>query len=397
MRAMFFFSPLNGVLANDLDPENDPLSVQLISGPSNGSLNLNADGSFVYSHDGSETNADQFVYELSDDHGNSSVGIASFSINPINDPPNTMPDTYVVSGGSLIVGPTNGVAANDFDDDGQDLTVILLSEPNHGSLTMLADGSFTYEPSESFFGTDEFTYAVTDGLVVSPPNTVVLHVNIPLAVGPPLLSPDKPIPTVKVDKAATGETNDSNSVMVSNLPIGRITSGSSSSSDYVGKASTSSESRVTQDVSSSHVGFADDTEESEISWIRQRSSWGDRHGRATTQLVAGKFPIGISSYVLSLFPHHDDSKEVVQELSFQQIAAGTTDVVSTTLTVGYVIWLIRGGTILASALTTLPSWIAFDPLPILNNFDDDEDVDDTSLANLATTGASTSPIGDKDQ
>src|SRR5207253_8718985 len=37
-----------GVLGNDSDPEGDPLTAGLVSGPSHGSLTLNSDGSFVY-------------------------------------------------------------------------------------------------------------------------------------------------------------------------------------------------------------------------------------------------------------------------------------------------------------------------------------------------------------
>ena len=36
----------NGVLANDTDPDGDPLEVFLFSGPNNGSVFLNPDGSF---------------------------------------------------------------------------------------------------------------------------------------------------------------------------------------------------------------------------------------------------------------------------------------------------------------------------------------------------------------
>ena len=37
-----------GVLGNDTDPDGDPLTAVLVTGPSHGSLTLNADGSFTY-------------------------------------------------------------------------------------------------------------------------------------------------------------------------------------------------------------------------------------------------------------------------------------------------------------------------------------------------------------
>ena len=37
-----------GVLANDTDPDGDPLTAVLVTGPSHGTLTLNANGSFTY-------------------------------------------------------------------------------------------------------------------------------------------------------------------------------------------------------------------------------------------------------------------------------------------------------------------------------------------------------------
>jgi hypothetical protein len=52
---------------------------------------------------------------------------------------------------------------------------------------------------------------------------------------------------------------------------------------------------------------------------------------------------------------------------------------TTTLSVGYVVWLIRGGQILAGVLAQLPAWQLIDPLPILSTLEmtDDQDEDDS--------------------
>jgi len=56
------------VLANDSDPDLDALTVTTtpVSGPDHGVVVLHADGTFTYTHDGSETLADQFVYQVCD-------------------------------------------------------------------------------------------------------------------------------------------------------------------------------------------------------------------------------------------------------------------------------------------------------------------------------------------
>ncbi|MEI4235529.1 Ig-like domain-containing protein, partial [Roseovarius sp. D22-M7] len=55
-----------GVLANDTDVEGDTLSAVLDSGPANGSLTLNADGSFGYTPDAGFSGSDSFTYFAND-------------------------------------------------------------------------------------------------------------------------------------------------------------------------------------------------------------------------------------------------------------------------------------------------------------------------------------------
>ncbi|HJN09230.1 MAG TPA: Ig-like domain-containing protein, partial [Pirellulaceae bacterium] len=54
-----------GVLANDTD-DDGPLSARVVNGPSNGTLNLNSDGSFVYTPTVGFVGGDSFTYEAVD-------------------------------------------------------------------------------------------------------------------------------------------------------------------------------------------------------------------------------------------------------------------------------------------------------------------------------------------
>jgi titin len=65
----------------------------------------------------------------------------------------------VLDNGTLSV-LASGVLANDISANGQALTAVLASGPAHGTLTLKADGSFTYKPTANFVGTDSFTYQV---------------------------------------------------------------------------------------------------------------------------------------------------------------------------------------------------------------------------------------------
>jgi YD repeat-containing protein/VCBS repeat-containing protein len=81
-----------------------------------------------------------------------------------NQPPVATDDSYSVNeNGTLTVPAAQGVLANDSDAENDPLHAVLVSGPAHGTLSLQADGSFTYTPSADFFGTDAFTYKDNDG------------------------------------------------------------------------------------------------------------------------------------------------------------------------------------------------------------------------------------------
>ena len=86
-------------------------------------------------------------------------------------------DDYAATGGKLLtVSVANGILINDNDDDGDALTAVLITRPSHGTLTLNADGSFSYEPATGFIGIDTFTYKAFDGESYSEEATVTIHV-----------------------------------------------------------------------------------------------------------------------------------------------------------------------------------------------------------------------------
>ncbi len=98
-------------------------------------------------------------------------------------PPQAVSDTYsVLENQALSVSAANGVLANDLIPDGTaHATAVLVSGPSDGSLTLNADGSMQYTPTQYFSGTDSFTYKVVENGVLSS-NVVtdtinVVHVN----------------------------------------------------------------------------------------------------------------------------------------------------------------------------------------------------------------------------
>src|SRR2546425_681841 len=161
------------VLANDTDAEANTLTATKLSDPAHGSVTLNADGTFSYSHDGSETSSDSFTYKACD-NGTTNSSPHTTDIHTLTD--------------SITGTPLNNTPlANNYLStvpDGCTVTVLLfflmirrpprstlfpyttlfrsLSDPAHGSVTLNADGTFSYSHDGSETSSDSFTYKACD-------------------------------------------------------------------------------------------------------------------------------------------------------------------------------------------------------------------------------------------
>jgi Bacterial Ig domain/Calx-beta domain/Nidogen-like len=111
----------------------------------------------------------------------------------VNHPPTTEADSYATNQGVTLSVAAPGVLGNDVDVDENPLAAALVSGPAHGSLTLAANGSFTYTPASGFNGVDSFTYAANDGSSDGNPASVTLSVN----------------PLVSVADASSGESSGS--------------------------------------------------------------------------------------------------------------------------------------------------------------------------------------------
>ena len=166
-----------GVLGNDTDGDRDPLSVILISGPENGVLTLNPDGSFTYVPDADFFGADGFTYRANDGELDSGVASVFLTVSAVNDAPVANPDSFAVDEDNTLTITMSGILGNDTDVEGAALSAILVSTTVNGTLMSNADGSFTYTPNSDFNGIDTFTYRASDGAADSDVTTVTLTVN----------------------------------------------------------------------------------------------------------------------------------------------------------------------------------------------------------------------------
>ncbi len=193
------------------------------------SLDLeNTLNSLVYTPNPHYAGEDLLAVSVEDGDDGSDADSLTLTVNPVNDIPSAMNDTYaVVQDTTLVVNATLGVLANDTDIETSALTVSKVNGSptdvgqeirlDHGSLTLNSDGSFTYLPDPSFQGSDRFTYVANDGTADSEPASVTISVD-PNDAGSVHVIPDDEYPGKTAVRIIGTSGDDTISVRPGSLP-----------------------------------------------------------------------------------------------------------------------------------------------------------------------------------
>jgi hypothetical protein len=159
---------LGNVIGNDSDPDSDPLSVTPQTGVSgsngglftlsgNGSLSFDPNGEFDDLEDG-ETVVTSINYTLLDDRGGNDTAAINVTVQgPTNTPPVAVDDSYSAdaNASSAVLG---NVIDNDSDPDGDAISVTPqagATGTTGGLFTILANGSFSFDPNNAFDDLDD--------------------------------------------------------------------------------------------------------------------------------------------------------------------------------------------------------------------------------------------------
>ncbi|SCB88311.1 MULTISPECIES: tandem-95 repeat protein, partial [Priestia] len=124
------------------DPDGDPLTFSLQNAPTNGTVLVNADGTFTYTPNLNFNGTDVFTVLVSDGQGGTAVSTVTVTILPINDLPTVPNYTFNTQEDVSVVGT---IVGNDV--DGNPLTYTLQTQGTNGTAIVNADGTFTYTPT----------------------------------------------------------------------------------------------------------------------------------------------------------------------------------------------------------------------------------------------------------
>ncbi|MEO7014505.1 MAG: Ig-like domain-containing protein, partial [Dokdonella sp.] len=151
------------VLANDSDPDGDPLTIVSVTAPIGGGAAAITGNSVTYTPLSGFVGVDRFNYTISDGHGGSASAMVTINVTaPVNRPPVAVPDAYTIAATSLVL--VMPVLTNDSDPDGDPLTITGVTQPPTGQGTVAITGSgqtITFNRQTVLPAT--FTYTISDG------------------------------------------------------------------------------------------------------------------------------------------------------------------------------------------------------------------------------------------
>jgi hypothetical protein len=188
------------VRVNDSDADGDPLTVTSFTQGAQAAVSADGD-LLVYTPPANFAGTDSFQYTLADGNGGSDTASVVVTVTAADDAPVAVADSYrTPPGTTLTVRAGTGVLANDSDPDGDALSAVLVAGPAQGVLSLAADGSFTYVPTEDATGAVTFTYRALD-----PTNSprAVATVTIVVQVGDVPVSTCRPVIPAAVHRVKT--------------------------------------------------------------------------------------------------------------------------------------------------------------------------------------------------
>ena len=159
------------------DPENDPLTFDVATNPTNGTLSGTAPN-LTYTPNAGFNGSDSFTFTANDGTVNSSPATVSVSVGAANDPPTANNQSVSTPEDAAVT-----ITLTGSDPDGDNLTFTIGTRPANGTLGAITpvnatSARVTYTPSSNFTGPDSFTFTVNDGAATSAPATVTITVGV---------------------------------------------------------------------------------------------------------------------------------------------------------------------------------------------------------------------------
>lgn len=357
------------------------------------------------------------------------------TVTPVNDAPKVVGQTFSTFTGQPIQTTAPGLMKGATDVEGDTFSLIVARAPSNGTLQWLANGAFIYTPNDGYFGIDSFDFAGTDGVDTGTLASVVITVTPAVSGGTTNSNSSSSSSSTQTQNqgqtqtqaqsqtqqssgtggtgstgtsgSTSGNTAAGNSNANTNAAANNILTASGTSSSMPGGTNFSGTGAMADGQSAEQetvvamlvAGSSGETVGSSIPGVSVDVSSSETSDR----LDSRRFTIDATSlqtrlnlldrplddsfrklqeqrevmYQAVASQAHEQNRELQKELG-QQVAArgrvvGSVSVVTTGFSVGYLLYLVRGGMLLSGLLTQIPTWSMLDPLMVIDGVGKDDD------------------------
>lgn len=332
----------------------------------------------------------EVLVEAADGRGGVATQLLRVAVTGVNEVPTANADSIQTALGQSVMVASTTLLANDSDIDGDSLTVVGVSTPAHGSISLDASGVWRYTPNPGFVGADSFSYTVADAAGLTATAQVSVAVVDSVFSTPPPTDPASNQPA----SPPTSETAP---------PVGVEESGPSSDAEEApttsavdpgapaGDGSTPSTTLPVMEqpvpilpwsnagLSSPLARYVKGLEHEHLAQIRHWAHLGEFEAKSVIDQVVSESGQVAANLMRSLLRDGtaEDLRKTLHVLSetfdvaqneadganreVAEVVVGT----SIALSVGMVAWLLRGGAMLAALLSSVPAWSSFDPIPVI--------------------------------
>ncbi|MEM7456034.1 MAG: DUF4347 domain-containing protein [Planctomycetota bacterium] len=309
---------------------------------------------------------------------------------------------FGVDSGQTLTVSSNSILANDFDPDST-LSIRIVGTPVGGTAALDSDGNVVFTADSEFAGTGVVRYvAVTETGAESDAAEIQFDVRPILNVAPVVVEETKTESETERETTTEPDLESENEEQTgdSTGPLaGGVASSGDSAEEVIAGAINRSGSEAQSDNSA-------DTNEGEAALFDSTTSTGDFANddavrayvyqtvstavdiddAATVRSFSSQVSTMLSTFDPSTLVAYWDDVDSAREdfmVDFDFTAQPLVASVTSVLTVGYVAWLIRGGVLLTTFMSSIPAWQAFDPLPVIEQgVKDGDDGDDESIEKL---------------
>ncbi len=410
------------ILSNVSDIDSNTLSISTASAL-HGNVSINPDNAINYIPDADYNGDDLISYSVDDGNGGQGHGIASVTVNPISDVKNDTLTTQVGKSANL------NVLVND--NSGSTRKIDSITQPMHGQVVFTDNGFVTYTPSQGFIGSDTFSYSVQTAAGEIEAATVTVEVQQPVSIldlnilQQPLVDQINVIsditstqPEIQIAVESATNTDDEQSVLSTkssaseDIPDSRLSNGETKLEALINVtgaknlvANVENTPAIQDSVNIRHVtnSSQQQVQSAKSALELKQMQTQALNDQLSNQLNLSQWDDGnddIDAEEEKLLGRIDEMKHSIdQDMEAEQQGQVDVQIVlgsTAGVTAGIVGWILRGGSLLASMMTTLPLVNRFDPLPIINakeqskdnTRDDDktEEEDESRIAKMFLKG-----------